>query len=119
MIILFVSQKIFSDRQKVAVTKITGLDIIGLFSVRNVGGTIGQLRPDRAKVDLGDQINFILHNPLQFTEAVVRTLVVNGDSYVQSLISKMGWNFEVCQLYWHTSLQYSHNCSIVIAGILS
>jgi uncharacterized membrane protein len=49
-------------------------------------------RPDHLRIIPADQIAFVLHHPLDFVAAVIRSVVVNADSYAQSLTSDIGWN---------------------------
>ncbi len=50
-------------------------------------------RPDGLPINMASQIANIMHNPLDFIAACIRSVVVYGDSYIHNGITQVGWNY--------------------------
>lgn len=97
--ILVVPNKIFSSTKNALAAKIGGVSlmaILGEVAAKMAKATsnmsISQ-RPDGARVVPSDQITLVMHHPLYFVAACVRSLIDRGDFYYNSMMGLIGWNY--------------------------
>lgn len=86
--------KKFSIAIKSSIVLIGGA--IGLLWVKEMGGlsdSAPSLRSDGAIVSSTQQLSGVLHNPLHFLAACVRSLIQYGDNYINTLTTQVGWNY--------------------------
>ncbi len=97
--VFLVPNRIFRSNKVAAISKLASLGVATVLGlvwtsiVRPTSSPPISQRPDGAKTVAADQIALILHHPLHFIEACIRSVVLNIDSYVQSMASFIGWNY--------------------------
>lgn len=97
--IVLVPNKLFKTTNQATIIKAFSALIIAIpgllwsvFSKAAAQAPISQ-RPDGVKIFPTAQIALIVHQPFHFIAACFTSTVISVDSYLQSLISLMGWNW--------------------------
>lgn len=97
--LVLVPNNLFKSTKTAVVAKIGGISLAVTFGTiwsmiaKVTSNATASQRPDGAKVVAASQISLIAHHPLHFFEACARSIVNAGDSYFQSMIAILGWNF--------------------------
>ena len=97
--LIFVPNGIFNNKKITVALKATGVLLATIFSVawaavtNAISNAPFSLRQDGLPVNAANQISIVLHDPLHLITACVRSIVNHGDYYVQTAISRIGWNY--------------------------
>jgi uncharacterized membrane protein len=97
-IVLFIPTNKLGSRKYAAIFKISIMAIAIAASIfwqiapHSIDNPNFSQRSDQMAVSQPDQISFSLHNPIKFTEAIIRSLVIFGDSYYQGLYTTISGN---------------------------
>lgn len=108
--LVLIPDRLFRTRKIAIATKLGSISLLvilgliwSLIAKVTSASSISQ-RPDGIKVVPADQIAALIHNPLHFAAVCIRSIVVNADSYLQSMTSLMGWNYVTIPLVFIVAL---------------
>jgi len=90
---IFRSKKLSIIIKSVTVIVMSVLAFLWSYVTNVTGDAPSSQRPDGAVISPHMQILSLIHNPINFIEASIRSVVVNGDMYTQTLVSQLGWNY--------------------------
>ena len=96
--ILLIPSTVFNSKKMAVLIKVGSLVLmaslatIWSFITKVTSSNPDSPRPDGLPVVASEQIAYVLHNPINFLVAVVRSVVDASDIYIKSMTSYIGWN---------------------------